>query len=710
MVKFQSALPLLAWFGGSDAGKAQQRFNGDTIVGEHLNNKALEPGQIPRRPVNLPPAWFTDRSTPAAYTQIYGVNGGAGNCGHGLVADRIMGGMTADIQDNPWAVFYLGCQNINLPGRQCFRCGGAIISPRWIITAASCNHATVAAHSGIVYGTADILTSTGKTVPSSNWADVYSIVKHASYDARARNYDIAAVSTTADLLTGPNVYPICLPSIETCLTSGTQVEVMGYGDTDANSENKEYSTILQVTKLPIVRFNVCKRYHNSEHMSRKNKRQVRTRNICAGDSSTVRQHVCDGDGGGPMVWKDMNGIAQLIGIASYGFGCKDFGQVAIFTRMTSFGQWIETNTLVTAAGTITGTSTCVDAIDNPGSGMAFNAQVNTASLTDSHNQIKGYRFLQSFCAYAKMAMVGAVMRFLGPAKCGDINNNLGKWVLNNDKTIQMNGGTLCWSADTTGTFPVTVVLQTCNAADTKQHFVWTSSTGVLTTDVDSGNADVRVNFYKDAKIQVIKLSEQRNTMYFDLPNADGQILTKTGMLHKQYCALKEGGLRIRRFQKIKFFPMTDHRCAGKKAVTKWYADTRMAVAGMDSAGASALVIKDAATKKWCWNMNPRAGAPQPIYLHRCRHAKPWTVNSNTAGNFVKGENWWQRFVWNANGVVQSQINLNNVNGGGAGNAFMWFNRNDNVNPNKKKTKHEYEAKGLGRRFFPFTQTVGVHVA
>ena len=137
-----------------------------------------------------------------------------------------MGGMAEDIQNNPWAVFYLGCQSPSLPKNQCFRCGGAIIAPRWVITAASCNHAVSASESGIVYGTNDIITATGKTVPVSNWMDVLSIIKHAQYDARQRNYDIAAVSTASAFAFGANVYPVCLPSADVCLKSGTQVEVM----------------------------------------------------------------------------------------------------------------------------------------------------------------------------------------------------------------------------------------------------------------------------------------------------------------------------------------------------------------------------------------------------------------------------------------------------------------------------------------------------
>ena len=146
-------------------------------------------------------------------------------------------------------------------------------------------------------------------------------------------------------------------------------------------------------------------------------------------------------------------------------------------------------------------------------------------------------------------------------------------------------------------------------------------------------------------------------------------------LHKQYCAVKEGGFRIVKHQKIKFFPMTDHRCDGKTQHSKWFLDQRVAVAGQSEGQTEiGVVIKDRKTKRWCWNMNPRAHKPEPIYLSKCTHPKPHLVNHHRYGKFVRGENWWQRFVWHSNGLVQSQVNLNNVGtfSGNAigGNVFM----------------------------------------
>ena len=52
--------------------------------------------------------------------------------------------------------------------------------------------------------------------------------------------------------------------------------------------------------------------------------------------------VCAGDGGGPLVCVN-DGKAILNGMVSWSFGCGAEGNPTVFTKMSAFRSWIETN-------------------------------------------------------------------------------------------------------------------------------------------------------------------------------------------------------------------------------------------------------------------------------------------------------------------------------------------------------------------------------
>jgi secreted trypsin-like serine protease len=692
----------------------------------NLDNKALRDYQIPLRPKQLAPYEAgADRALPGMYQQVYGDHTGSvtGNCGH-IEGNRIMGGVAGTIEDNPWAVFFLGCQDLSRPTRKCFRCGGSVISPYWVVTAASCTHSCLARYSAVIHGVADIKDKwagyfagpQGMTpgapnyIDAANWKDVIVIRKHENYDARTHDYDIAVVATTTPMAFNDQTFPICLPAWDFCLKEKTKVAVMGWGDNDSTrkKKRKDFSSTLQITWLPIVRYFVCKRYHNSDKMSRIEKLKIRGRNICAGDGSTARQHVCKGDGGGPMVYKDKNGIAQLVGSSSFGFGCENFGNVAIYSRMTSFLPWIAAKTKVYNDGGVgvAGVEPCVDKYENIGAGTAFDATTNMPMLEDENGQIHGNIFLQNYCAWVSDVAAGKIVKFVGPGKCADVSQENSKWFFTPTGWIKNVASGLCWTVRTIGAtagdFPIDMTIETCSASDEEQHFVWSDTSGTLVPFLDLADTNIRIQFNKDNHVQAMTRDSQENTKWFAMPDSDGRILTGAGQMSGQMCAVKEGHNRFKRGQRIRMFGAGTSKCNVGKATNKWVLDTREKIAG------DGAVIKDADTKKWCWNMNPRATKPQTITIHRCRTTdKNVNKKNNNFGGSFNGANWWQRFKWTSQNLVQSQVNLNNIPDGS--NSFMFFNMANNLNSNKQKRKNAKlprDLVALGRRYFPYTQYVG----
>lgn len=84
---------------------------------------------------------------------------------------------------------------------------------------------------------------------------------------------------------------------------------------------------------------------NSECVRSYNSQIIRDTTICA--KGNEKESVCNGDSGGPLVLKSDN--RTLIGVTSFGraSGCDD-GIPQGFSRITSYLQWIEESTGMTA--------------------------------------------------------------------------------------------------------------------------------------------------------------------------------------------------------------------------------------------------------------------------------------------------------------------------------------------------------------------------
>lgn len=50
-----------------------------------------------------------------------------------------------------------------------------------------------------------------------------------------------------------------------------------------------------------------------------------------------------GDSGGPLIYQDhISGRFQLHGITSWGDGCGEKGKPGVYTRVSAFSDWIQT--------------------------------------------------------------------------------------------------------------------------------------------------------------------------------------------------------------------------------------------------------------------------------------------------------------------------------------------------------------------------------
>ncbi|WP_328501614.1 trypsin-like serine protease [Streptomyces sp. NBC_00457] len=238
----------------------------------------------------------------------------------GPIDAKIIGGSTTTITSAPWMAQLWYSDEANDLG---FFCGGAVVSPTKILTAAHCVKGyNWAAHGAVVTGTSTMPDDSGNTngtvsQPLRQWS-------HASYSARTIDNDIAVLT----LATPVKATPIRMTtSADTAsYAAGTNAKVYGWGRT--SSTTQDISDTLKTAALPIQSDTTCANYYGADF--------VKGHMVCAGkpasgsDSGTTS--ACNGDSGGPLVVGN-----RIVGVVSWGVvDCVEKGAYSVFAKVKSY--------------------------------------------------------------------------------------------------------------------------------------------------------------------------------------------------------------------------------------------------------------------------------------------------------------------------------------------------------------------------------------
>ncbi|XP_058122982.1 brachyurin-like [Anopheles ziemanni] len=209
-------------------------------------------------------------------------------------------------------------------------CGGALISRRFVLTAAACVQGT---NSFTVLLGATDMTRIEQIIPVLNIPS--HIIVHPGYSSLLNRDDIALVQLSHEANLTPTVQVANLPRrYHTAFTfNDWPATVAGWGNTgNRDNEPIPLQRLLFATG-PVVSNFVCGISHSF----------IRDGNIC---SSTDNGGPCNGDEGGP-VWVTEGGETFIIGVHSFHydglFGC-DRGRSSVHTRLTEYLDWIQANT------------------------------------------------------------------------------------------------------------------------------------------------------------------------------------------------------------------------------------------------------------------------------------------------------------------------------------------------------------------------------
>jgi len=198
-------------------------------------------------------------------------------------------------------------------------CGGSLITPNTIVTAAHCTDGQTAG------SLINRLGTNRRSTPGIPDIQTQRIVQHANYNPNTIENDISLLILASPVT--PSATVAIIPINDTPLTGGEAVKVYGWGLTVGNSQNLPEN--LQVGDLTVLSNQACNDIWGSVNA------------IAPGMICTIHDTIqaCNGDSGGPLVYNN-----KLVGIVSWGpSGCPPGQYPAVFTRPEYYQAWIDAN-------------------------------------------------------------------------------------------------------------------------------------------------------------------------------------------------------------------------------------------------------------------------------------------------------------------------------------------------------------------------------
>ncbi|XP_043646666.1 uncharacterized protein LOC122615685 [Drosophila teissieri] len=230
---------------------------------------------------------------------------------------KIIGGRAARKGEWPWQVAILN------RFKEAF-CGGTLIAPRWVLTAAHCVRKVLF----VRIGEHNLNYEDGTEIQLR----VMKSYTHPNFDKRTVDSDVALLRLPKVVNATTWIGYSCLPQPFQALPKNVDCTIIGWGK--RRNRDATGTSVLHKATVPIIPMQNCRKVYYDYTI---------TKNMfCAGHQ---KGHIdtCAGDSGGPLLCRDTtkpNHPWTIFGITSFGDGCAQRNKFGIYAKVPNYVDWV----------------------------------------------------------------------------------------------------------------------------------------------------------------------------------------------------------------------------------------------------------------------------------------------------------------------------------------------------------------------------------